>query len=212
MVGILGRGSDHAFRSDQGFRLPWSPAVPPPGLAPGAEAAVRRALGDDGVARVTQTISPGNLVSVKSGGTHLISGNVDGVPYGLAFDLGIVDPQTADDDVHRLRLQGIAAWHRSPDAPGGMAGDGPHIHCVWPGAKTANVQNLEQISSFIHGYRGLVGHGKDATHWRDASITPTEIAAVRAAYATVPRHRPLRDLTPYELRHHQGYSAPTPLS
>ena len=208
LVGILGRSLD---RQENSFRLPWSPAVPPPGLAPGAEAAVRRALGDDGVARITQTVSPGNLVSVESGGTHRISGCVDGVPYGLAFDIGIVDPTSADEDVHRLRLQGIAAWHRDLDSPGGLAGNGPHIHCVWPGAKTANIQNLEQISSFVHGYRGLVGHGTDTATWCDVSITPTEVAAVRAVYATVPKHRPLRDLTPYELRHHRGYAA-SPLS
>ena len=193
------------------IQLPWSRPPPPVGMAPGAEDAVRRALGEDGIDRITQTISPGNLVSMESGGTHLVSGAVDGQPYALAFDLYIADPATAGDDVRRLRLQGIAAWQRGPGSPGGEAGNGPHIHCVWPGAKTMNGQNLEQISSFIHGYRGLSGRGISAAAWKDTSIQPDEIAAVRKVYGAVPAHRPVRALTPYEMRH-RGRRIPPALS
>lgn len=45
------------------------PSVPPD-LAPGAAAAIRRALGDAGIARITQVISTGNRPSAVSGGTR----------------------------------------------------------------------------------------------------------------------------------------------
>src|SRR5437870_937582 len=72
--------------------VPRSKRPPPADMAPGATAAVRRALGNAGVERIVQVISPGNRPSAVSAGTHLASGVWHGRPYGLAFDIAIVDP------------------------------------------------------------------------------------------------------------------------
>lgn len=173
----------------------------PPGMAPGAAAALRRALGDDALGRVTQVISSGNQPSTVSGRTHMISGFAHGVPYGLAFDLSIPPFDDANADVRRLRLQGIAAWRRGPDSPGGGETLAPHIHCVWAGAPTDNPDNREQISSFIHGYRGLSGLGITHDHWSDPTIQSDERDHVRLVYESVNGHGSLDAVAPYEERH-----------
>jgi hypothetical protein len=169
-------------------------------MAPGSMAALRRALGDDAGERITQVISAGNRPSTVSASTHLRSGWVHGRPYGLAFDLAIVDGEKADDDVRRLRLQGIAAWRRGPGAPGGGESLSPHIHCVWPGAPTENSDNREQVSSFVHGFRGLVGVGPPR-EWRDPSIRADERIRVKAAYERINGRRSLDHVVPYEQKH-----------
>lgn len=170
-------------------------------LAPGAADAIERALGPKGLDRVTQIISPGGRASLVSGGTHMPSGTIDGHPYGLAFDIGVAGPAQAERDTRALRLQGVAAWYRSPDSPDGAAGSGPHIHCVWPGAPTHNSQNLEQIASFVDGYRGLADAGLPRREWIDPTITPAEIARVAHMYRTVRSRRSLHDLRPYDALH-----------
>ena len=170
-------------------------------MEPGATTAVRRALGDDGIARIVQVISPGNQPSAVSAKTHLQSGIDHGRPYGLAFDLMIVDPLTADADVRRLRLQGIAAWRRGPGSPGGGDTLLPHIHCVWPGASTSNFENKEQVSSFVHGYRGLAGKRHPRKRWRDPSIQADEIHRVTAVYERVNGHGSLRAIPTYDEKH-----------
>jgi len=170
-------------------------------MAPGAAAAVRRALGQVGVDRIVQVISPGNRASFVSARTHLASGVDHGRLYGSAFDLCILDTGTADSDVHALRMQGIAAWRRGPGAPGGAEGLAPHIHCVWPGAPSSNVQNGEQISSFVHGYRGLVGIGVPRSRWPDPSIQADEQARVAAVYEHVNGLGSLATVLVYEARH-----------
>lgn len=178
----------------------WRASIPKE-MAPGALAAVQRALGSRGIDRIVQVISPGNRPSVVSAATHLASGTDHGRPYGLAFDLDIPDPKTADADVRALRLQGIAAWRRGPGAPGGAEGLMPHIHCVWPGAPTTNIQNCQQVSSFAHGYRGLVGIGVPHERWLDQSIRPDERAKVTAVYESVHGPGSLAAMPPYETLH-----------
>jgi len=175
----------------------------PDGMAPGATSAVRRALGDVGVARIVQVISPGNRPSKESAGTHLASGVFRGKPYGLAFDIAILNPSAADADVRSLRLQGIAAWRRGPGAPGGAPGLLPHIHCVWPGAPTRNFQNREQVSSFVHGYRGVVPVEADRSTWRDPSIQSDEQAQVKGIYERVNGGGSLVGVPVYEVMHHR---------
>jgi hypothetical protein len=170
-------------------------------LAPGAATAIRKALGPSGLDRVTQIISPGDQPSLVSGGTHMQSGVFHGHPYGLAFDIAVPSDTTADKDTRALRLQGIAAWFRAPGSPDGVAGNGPHIHCVWPGATTSNPQNLEQIASFVHGYRALADEGKPLNEWKDRSITRDEIARVAHIYRLAHPKTPLADITPYDALH-----------
>jgi len=177
---------------------------PPPDMAPGATAAVRRALGNAGVERIVQVISPGNRPSAVSAGTHLASGAWHGRPYGLAFDIAIVDPLRTDVDVRALRLQGIAAWRRGPGAPGGGDSLLPHIHCVWPGAPTRNGQNREQVASFVLGYRGLADMGLPRSRWKDLSIRPDERERVRAVYERVNGRGSLARVVPYDARHRAG--------
>jgi hypothetical protein len=176
-----------------------------PGLLPKEADAIRRALGPDGLDRVSQVISPDNRPSAVSGGTHMISGYYKGKPYGLAFDIVIQDPSLADNDVHNLRMQGIAAWRRGPGAPGGAANLGPHIHCVWPGAPTRNYQNREQISSFVKRYKGVVEEGGDKANWRDPSITPAEVQSVTTLYERQYGPGSLRSVPTYESRHHGAF-------
>ena len=171
-------------------------------LAPGAADAIRRALGDGGVRRVVQVISPGDKDSAASAGTHKSSGAVDGQPYGLAFDIMIQPGEDPDEDTRALRLQGIAAWRRGPGAPGGPAGLGPHIHCVWPGAPTTNGQNVEQISSFVHGYRGLADAARPRAQWIDPSIKDDERAKVREIYEKIHGPGSLNAAETYDARHH----------
>lgn len=170
-------------------------------LAPGASGAIARALGPRGLERVTQIISPGGRASTVSGGTHMPSGFAHGHLYGLAFDIAVSGPAQAVRDTRALRLQGIAAWYRSPDSPDGAAGSGPHIHCVWPGAPTHNPQNLEQITSFVDGYRGLADAGLPHREWIDPTLTPAEIARVAHVYRTVHPREPLRVIVPYDALH-----------
>ncbi|MGO8671570.1 MAG: hypothetical protein ACLQVD_09435 [Capsulimonadaceae bacterium] len=152
--------------------------------------------------RLTQVISPGNRPSAVSAGTHMASGFDHGRIYGCAFDIAVVAPdRSADRDVRALRLQGIAAWRRGPDAPGGAPGLAPHIHCVWPGASSHNIQNAQQIASFVRGYRGLVGIGVPRTRWIGPSIRPDERRRVRELYDSVHGSNSLRSITPYELLH-----------
>lgn len=170
-------------------------------LPPGCADAITRALGPQGLTRLGQVISAGNKATSFSAGTHLQSGTVDGHPYGCAFDI-LIDPlRNADADTRKLRLQGIAAWHRGPHAPGGPAGIGPHIHCVWPGIPTHNAQNLQQIGSFIHGYRGLANKRMPRRQWRDPSIHPDEIAAVTRRYNKAHACRPIGSLVAYDALH-----------
>lgn len=170
-------------------------------MAPGVLAATQRALGDNAIENITQVLSFDNRRTSYSGGTHLMSGAKNGIPYSLAFDIAVTDPLHADSDVHKLRMQGIAAWRRGPGAPGGAQNMAPHIHCVWAGAPTRNVENLEQISSFIHGYKGIVCRNPDHNAWRDPSIQPSEIAAVKnLCYATFHSRR-MDSIEPYEMRH-----------
>ena len=185
---------------------PPRPSIPA-GLLPKEAAAIVRALGSDGLSRVIQVISPNNQPSLVSGGTHMASGVYRGQPYGLAFDIAIADPNAADADVHRLRMQGIAAWRRGPGAPGGGDNLGPHIHCVWPGAPTHNIQNREQVSSFVHGYRGVIEPNRDKRTWRDPTITPEEIRCVRLAYEAQFGAGSLKRMPSYELRHHAAYAS-----
>ena len=77
----------------------------------------------------------------------------------------------------------------------------PHIHCVWPGARSDNPQNAQQISSFVHGWRALADRGRPRTNWRDPSIRPDEIAAVRHAYERVHGRGSLARVTPYDELH-----------
>jgi len=170
-------------------------------LAPGAASAIVCALGPKALDRVGQVISPGNTVSWYSAGTHLASGIANGRPYGCAFDILIDPARNPDADTRKLRLQGIAAWHRGPGAPGGPAGMGPHIHCVWPGAPSRNPQNVQQIASFLHGWRGLADRSKPRREWRDPSIRPDEIAAVRHVYAIAHRKHPAVDVVAYDAIH-----------
>lgn len=170
-------------------------------LPPGAAAAIRGALGEDGIRRLGQVITPDNRPSTESGGTHLCSGFAGGKPYGLAFDIEIVDDATADADTRALRLEGVVAWHRGPRAPGGPAGNGLHIHCVWPGAPTRNRQNTEQISSFVHGYRGLADAGRPRSAWADPSIRADEVAAVKRVYEHVHGEGSLIGVRTYDERH-----------
>jgi len=172
-------------------------------LAPGAPEAIERALGQDGLTRVSQVVSANNEPNWYSGGTHMASGSINGRLYGLAFDI-VIDPMTdADEDTRKLRLQGIAAWHRGDGASGGEAGMGPHIHCVWPGAPSHNRQNGQQIASFLRGWRGLVGHarGRPMKSWRDLSIRKDEIEQVRMTYERVHGRASADNLTPYEYLH-----------
>jgi hypothetical protein len=180
------------------------PSVPP-GLLPKEADAIKRALGPDGLDRVSQVISPQDRPSVIRGGTHMMSGIYNGKPYGLAFDIIILSSSTADADVHKLRMQGIAAWRRGHGAPGGANNLMPHIHCVWPGAPTTNVQNREQISSFVHRYKGTVEAGGSKATWRDPTITPAEIQTVTQLYVQVYGPRSLRRVVTYESRHHAAY-------
>jgi hypothetical protein len=178
----------------------WRASIPNE-MAPGAAAAVRRALGSKGIDRIVQVISPGNRPSLVSAATHLASGTDHGHAYGLAFDLDIPAPKTADADVRALRLQGIAAWRRGRGAPGGAEGLMPHIHCVWPGAPTTNIQNCQQVSSFAHGYRGLVGIGVPHERWLDPSIRSDERMKVTAVYESVHGPGSLAAMPPYETLH-----------
>lgn len=170
-------------------------------LAPGAADAIRRALGDNGERRLVQVISPGDADSAASAGTHKSSGTIDGQPYGLAFDLMIAPGEDPDADTRALRLQGVAAWRRGPGAPGGPAGLGPHIHCVWPGAPTTNGQNIEQISSFVHGYRGLADASRPRAQWIDPSIQDDERAKVREIYESVHGAHSLDGAATYDALH-----------
>ncbi|MEO7716167.1 MAG: hypothetical protein ABIY70_08185 [Capsulimonas sp.] len=179
----------------------WRQSVMSAELAPGAANAIRRALGDGGVRRVVQVISPGNQDSAASAGTHKSSGEIDGRPYGLAFDIMIQPGQDPDADTRALRLQGIAAWRRGPGAPGGPAGLGPHIHCVWPGAPTSNIQNVEQISSFVHGYRGLADAARPRAQWIDPSIQDDERAKIREVYEQVNGAGSLKTADTYDALH-----------
>lgn len=180
------------------------PSVPS-GMLPAEAHAVVRALGPAGLYRVTQVISPDDRPSAVSGGTHMMSGLYHGKPYGLAFDIAIIDPSTADSDVHKLRMQGIAAWRRGPGAPGGGENLGPHIHCVWLGARTRNVQNREQVSSFVHRYKGIVEMGSDKGTWRDPTITTEEVRSVTAEYEKEYTGHSLSAEPTYESRHHTAY-------
>jgi len=170
-------------------------------LAPGAAGAIVRALGPDGLYRVGQVISENNRTTWYSGGTHRASGMYKGRPYGLAFDILIMPTSNPDVDARALRLQGIAAWHRGPGAPGGPVGMGPHIHCVWPGFWTNNNQNTQQISSFVHGYRALADKARPRNEWLDPSIRSDEIACVRRAYEGVHGKGSLRQVTTYDSLH-----------
>jgi hypothetical protein len=170
-------------------------------LPPGTANAIVRALGPGGLDRVGQVVSAGNKSSWFSGSTHRASGRVDGHPFGCAFDV-LIDPlRNADADTRKLRLQGIAAWHRGPRAPGGPAGIGPHIHCVWPGTPTSNPENLQQIGSFIHGYRGLASKARPRREWRDPTIRADEIAAVTRRYNKGHACRPIMSLVAYDQLH-----------
>jgi hypothetical protein len=73
---------------------------------------------------------------------------------------------------------------------------------VWPGAATVNYQNREQVSSFVRGYRGLVGMGIPPARWKDPSIRADERAAVKAVYEIINGKGSLRSVSPYETRHH----------
>jgi len=174
-------------------------------MLPREAAAVVRALGPDSLDRVIQVISPNDRPSLVSGGTHVMSGIYHAKPYGLAFDIAIANPSIADYDVRSLRLQGIAAWRRGPGAPGGGEDLGPHIHCVWPGAPTRNVQNKEQVSSFVHGYRGVIEPSADRAQWRDPTITPAEIRCVRRVYEKAYGRGSLLQEPIYESKHHHAY-------
>lgn len=170
-------------------------------LAPGALPAIVAALGPDGPSRLTHVIDPAPTPGM-SGGTHLASEVIDGRPYGCAFDIAPADdPAQTQNDLRQLRLHGIAAWYRDAGSPDGAAGNGPHIHCVWPGAETSNPQNLQQVASFVDRYQGLAHRQDPITDWQDPSITPAEIAAVRHAYNTVKHRKPLTELKPYDAIH-----------
>lgn len=172
-------------------------------LAPGAANAIQAALGKDGLRRVGRIVTPGQ--DSLSGGTHRASGyflSKDGKkrPYGCAFDVRVAGetPTQAQQDARDLRLQGIAAWYRAPGSESGLAGSGPHIHCVWPGAPTSNVQNLQQISSFVQGYKGLANHLNPKNAWIDSSIQADEIKAVEAAYDQGGHSEPLSQVPSYD--------------
>ena len=179
--------------------------IVPIGMLPAEAHVVVLALGPTGLYRVIQVISPNDLPSEVSGGTHMMSGMYHGKPYGLAFDIAIIDPLTADSDVHKLRMQGIAAWRRGPGAPGGGENLGPHIHCVWLGARTRNVQNREQVSSFVHGYKGVVEKDENPKNWRDTSITRPEIGRVRSVYEGIYGKGSLARIPLYETRHRSAF-------
>lgn len=170
-------------------------------LAPGAAPAIVRALGPGGLDRLTQVISPGNARSSYSAGTHLASGTIEGRPYGNAFDIAILPWESADADTRALRLQGIAAWHRGPGAPGGPDGMVPHIHCVWPGYPSHNPENAEQIDSFLHGWKALADRGKPVEDWRDPSIRHDEIARVRRVWEKAHGLAPLSRQMAYDALH-----------
>jgi len=160
--------------------------------------------------RIGQTVSLAR--TSYSGGTHLASYEEDGEVYGDAIDISPAESRAACiAEVHRLRLAGFAAWWRGPDSPGGHApeGQGPHYHIVWAGHLTRNVEQREQIISFIHHFRGLArlwGSEAWATDGRhvDPTITPEEVHAVQRAYRAVYPHDELSLKECYEARHVAG--------
>ena len=110
-------------------------------LAPGAEAVLSEA--NIPLDRVSYII---NHDRGLSGGTHYASGkDVQGRLYGNALD--VIPAATAPErrsEIRRLRLAGFAAWSRGDREPGQSAGNGPHYHLVWAGAKTANPDQRQQ--------------------------------------------------------------------
>ncbi len=112
--------------------------------------------------------------STYSGGTHGASGrtNRKGQPYGSAIDIRVngMTPQQIANDVSDLRSVGFAAWYRAPGGPSGSAGTGPHIHAVWSGAKTRNSDQLQQIASFLRGYKGIANADKPMSKWIDPTF------------------------------------------
>jgi hypothetical protein len=200
-IWLLSRGE--IVRISPGLFVPLQPAPPDVvgELAPGALPAITAALGPDGKSRVTHVVDSVASPHISEG-THRTSGWIDGRPYGCAFDIAADDDlESTLADVRSLRLHGIAAWYRGPDSPDGAAGSGPHIHCVWPGAVTGNLQNLEQIASFEDGYQGLAHRQDPRSDWIDTSITSAEKAAVRHSYNTVRGRKPIGLVRPYDALH-----------
>lgn len=175
-------------------------------LAPGASRAIQAALGKNGFGRVGRIVTPAS--DSLSGGTHRASGFIMGkdgkkIPYGCAFDVSVTGETSAQaqQTARELRLQGIAAWYRAPGSESGMAGSGPHIHCVWPGAPTDNAQNEQQISSFVQGYQGLANHSNPKNEWFDPTIKPDEVKAVETAYDQGGHAQPLSQVNSYDSMH-----------
>lgn len=178
------------------------------GVPPGA---LRALLGADiDPDRITQTVSPGNATTPYSANTHLASYVSGGQFYSDAIDILPFDGDAGQRvaEVRRLRLAGFAAWWRGPGSPGGPAprGMSPHYHIVWAGHATRNRSQHQQIVSFLHGLRGLARHrGRPfrtlLTGYRDPSIRPDEIRAVRSRLLRISAGSRLDLASSYEANH-----------
>lgn len=131
------------------------------GLDPLASDALRRA----GLSASDVTQGLGHAAASK--GTHEAE---PGSRHTGSVDIRTSGRSTAEIKkiVHRLRAQGFAAWYRN--WPGNQ-----HIHAVYAGIPLKG-STSSQVQAFLQGGTGLAGGG------RDSSITPQEIALIRALY------------------------------
>jgi len=126
----------------------------------------RAALARAGVSVYDITQSYGDAPA--SVGTHCPE---RGTTYSAATDLSPGSSPCAR--VHALRMQGFAAWYRSPPS------FGYHIHAVYAGTPVRKQSLTNQLDQFLQGLKGLATERYEGT----CPITEAEKSAVRRVRA-----------------------------
>ncbi|WP_394836946.1 hypothetical protein LVJ94_08565 [Pendulispora rubella] len=127
-------------------------------MYPAAYAAIKRAGVTD--SQLTQTYGDAEA----SVGTHCPE---PGTSYSAATD--VTSTSAPCTRVHRLRMEGFAAWSRVPPT------FSAHIHAVYAGTPVLKQSLKNQISSFYQKRNGLANNAIDTI----CPITDAEITAVR---------------------------------
>ncbi len=130
-------------------------------MYPAAHAAIERAGVSDGELTQTYGDAPASV------GTHCPE---PGAHYSAATD--VTTSSSPCSRVHRLRMQGFAAWYRVPPA------FSYHIHAVYAGTPVLKTSLKNQLASFAQGRDGLVDNAVDTL----CPITQAEKDAVAAVH------------------------------